>query len=226
MSTTIPTDGAGTGPAQAAEELNAGLAAADARVKDGAAGLQRIHQARLSQATRSVATLTAQYGADDPRVTAAQAYVAATQSAVARVALMCGQFELPAVQVSAAGWTLQGRVVDAKLQALARHTVFIVDERKAFLRQYGFAYTDAQGRFALSYAGADPTAPAPAASSLFIEVANTAALPVYLAATPFEPVAGAASYVDVVLPAGAKPIGDPPVPIREIALPPAKGKAS
>jgi hypothetical protein len=42
---------------------------------------------------------------------------------------------------------------------------------------------------------------------------------VYLSTTAFQPATGSASYQNVILSAGEKPIGDPPPEIREIALP-------
>ena len=60
-----------------ASKLKEALAAADRTVMQGIQGLQRIHQARLSQANRTLAVLTAQYGPTDPQVTAAQAAIAA-----------------------------------------------------------------------------------------------------------------------------------------------------
>jgi len=125
----------------------------------------------------------------------------------------------PAAQAPQSGWVLQGRVLDADLKPQARFTVFFVDDKKAFLRQYGFAYTDQTGYFELQFASTSSQPDAPAPTPLFIEVVNTDANPVYLSPSPLQPQVGAASFVNIVLPPGGEPIGDPPPEIRSIALP-------
>jgi hypothetical protein len=207
-------------PAQAAEQLKATLAAADTNATQQVQTLGQVHQARLAQANRTVAALTAQYGANDPRVKVAQAAVTATKTTISRVAMVGQQLAAPTVQVAATGWALQGRVLDAQLQPAAKFTVFLVDANKTFLQQYGFAYTDDTGYFLINYAGDSGQATtAPAATQLYLEVANTNANPVYLSSTAFQPVLGTATFQNVVLPAGGQPIGDPPQAIRTIALP-------
>jgi hypothetical protein len=209
----------GTDPStEAAKDLTEALSVADGVVRDGAQALQQVHQARLAQANRTLAALKAQYGADDPRVQAAQATVQATQATISRVSALRQQMATPTVQVAQSDWVLQGRVLDADLNPKARFTVFLVDDQKAFLRQYGFAYTDESGYFELHFAPSKPQ-PETAATQLFIEVANTDANPVYLSPNPFQPVIGGASFMNIVLPPGGEPIGDPPPEIRNIALP-------
>jgi hypothetical protein len=204
--------------ARNASALGNALSSADGAVEQGIQGLQRVHQARLSQATRNLAVLTAQLGSGDPQVVAAQANVTAIQTTISRVALAGQQMSLPAVQVSATGWALQGRVLDAQLNPAAGFTVFLVDQDKAFQSEYGFCYTDATGYFLINYAGA-PAGAAAATPALFIEVADTAANPVYLGATAIKPTLGQASYQTIALAAGAPPIGDPPAAIRAVAMP-------
>lgn len=202
---------------QATEQLKTALGSADSSVNQGIQSLGLVHQARLSQASRTVAALTAQYGASDPRVQAAQASVAVTKTTIARVSMVRQQVAVPAVQVAATGWALQGLVLDAQLQPAAKFTVFLVDAKKAFLPQYGFSYTDDTGYFLINYAGGQ--APAATATQFFVEIANTDADPVYLSSTAFQPVPGTASFQNIVLPAGGQPIGDPPQAIRDVALP-------
>jgi hypothetical protein len=149
-------------PSQAAEQFTATLTAADGNVTQGLQTLQRVHQARLSLAKRTLAALTAQYGANDPRVKAAQAAVTAKTTTIGKISLVRQQLTAPQVQVNKAGWALQGRVVDATLQPAARFTVFLVDGTKTYQQQYGFAYTDATGYFLISYAGDSNTTGGPA----------------------------------------------------------------
>lgn len=208
----------GANPAiDARSQLVEAIGSADIVANQGIVSLQQVHQARLSQANRTVASLTAQYGVNDPRVQSAQAAATATQSTISRVSTLRQQMAAPTVQPEQSGWALQGLVLDAQLKAAARFTVFFVDTANAFLQQYGFAYTDDTGYFVINYAGAATEAPAP--PQLFIEVVNTEANPVYLSATAFQPALGTASFQNIVLPAGSQPIGDPPPEIRRIAMP-------
>jgi hypothetical protein len=199
-----------------ADQLKSALTSADNAVLQGIQNLQSVHQARLAQANRTVAALKAQYGADDPRVKAAEAAVVARTTTIGRISMVQQQLVVPAVQVAPAGWALQGRVLDSNLQPLARFTVFLVDANKDFLKQYGFAYTDATGNFVLNYAG---DAKGTAAPPLFIEVVDTQANPVYLSSTQFVPVPGVTSFQNIVLAPGSQPIGDPTDAIRAVAMP-------
>jgi hypothetical protein len=204
-----------TDASQAAEQLKSTLSSADSTVSQAIQSLGLVHQARLSQASRTAAALKAQYGANDPRVKAAEAAVTAAKTTIGRVSMVGRQLAAPAVQVAKAGWALQGYVLDAQLQPAAKYTVFLVDANKTFLPQYGFAYTDDTGYFVINYAGGQ----VPAATQLFIEIANTEAKPVYLSSTAFQPAPGSTSFQNIVLPAGGEPIGDPPKEIRVVALP-------
>lgn len=229
-STTTGTTAASTTPsdtptaAQGAQQLQATLTAADSTANQQVQTLGQVHQARLAQANRTVTALTAQYGATDPRVKTAQAAVTAATTTIARVSMVGQQLAVPSVQVSATGWALQGRVLDAQLQPAAQFTVFLVDANNTFLQQYGFAYTDDTGYFLLNYAGSREETTTKRTSSaraaqLYLEIANTDADPVYLSTTAFQPVLGTATFQNIVLPAGGQPIGDPPQAIRAVALP-------
>jgi hypothetical protein len=212
---------------QLSSEFTTTLASADTSAAQGIQALQQVHQARLSLLTRTAATLQAQYGADDPRAKAAQTAVTATTATVGRIAMVSQQLGTTVPQVSPNGWALYGRVIDDQSKPLARYTVFLVDETKTYLEAYGFAYTDATGAFVLSYSGttegihavAQGKASSHAAPSLFIEVANARALPVYLGTTAFQPTVGAATYQQIIIPSGSQPIGDPPEAIRNVAMP-------
>jgi hypothetical protein len=210
------------------------LSTADSTAAQGVQILSNINQARLAQRTRAAASITARFGASSPQAVAAEAAVTASKATVARVAILNQQVSVATPQVSATGWALYGHVYDAQLQPVSAYTVFLVDAKKAYQSAYGFSYTDSTGYFLISFAG-DPASsqspaqessqPAAAASSqklpqLYIEIANSNALPVYLSTTAFQPTLGSATYQNITLPAGEPPIGDPPPEIRRIALPP------
>jgi hypothetical protein len=217
---------------QISGELTAALASADSTAAVRVQNLQWVHQARLSHLSRTAASLKAQYGADDPGVKAAEAAAAAANVAAARVSMVHQQLTTVDPQFALNGWALHGRVFSAQLQPVSGFTVFLVDAAKTYQQAYGFAYTDDTGYFLLKYAGPDSESQdrsqmatqAAAVPQLFIEVADTKALPVHLSTTAFEPVVGAATYQNITLRDGDHAIGDPPPEIRNIALPARKNK--
>jgi hypothetical protein len=209
------------------QQVGAALVSADTRASETVQNLQLIHKARLSGQTRAVAAAAAQYGSGSPEAKQAEAAVAAAKDTVARISVVHRQLTTPRPEVSSSGWVLQGRVFDAQLQPVSGDTVFLVDAAKAYQQAYGFAYTDETGYFVLNYSGPEKNtkgqAQAATAAQLFVEIANTRGLPVYLSTTAFQPAPGSISYQNIVLPAGEQPIGDPPEAIRNSALPPKKG---
>ena len=213
-------------------ELTSALSAADTTVAQRVTTLELVHQARLSQLTRTAASATRQYGAGSPQASAAQTAVDAAKTTVARVAVVNQQITTPAPQVAAGGWALYGRVFSAALQPLSGHCVFLVDPQNAYQGAYGFSYTDSTGYFVLSHAktpeGPQTRGKQEAAAShdatqtpasLFVEVVNPKGQPVLISTTPFQPAAGVATYQNITLPQGEQPIGDPPEEIRKIAFP-------
>ena len=212
---------------QLGAEITTALGTADTTAAQRIQDLQQVHQARVSQLTRTAAALKGQYGENDPGVKAAEANVAAATLTAARVGMAQRQATTPDPQISAHGWALHGRVFDAKLQPLSGFTVFLVDGSKTYQQAYGFAYTDESGYHLLNYSGQDAetqdnSAKTASAPDLFIEVANERGEPVYLSETPFQPAAGGATYLNIVLREGNLPIGDPPAQIRDVAIPPTR----
>jgi hypothetical protein len=195
------------------------LTTADANAAQSVQILQQVHQARLSQLTRKATSLKAQYGANDPRVQAAQSAVTATTATVSRIAMVNQQLTTATPKVSANGWALYGRVFDEQSKPLAKYTVFLVDSQNAYQEVYGFAYTDSTGYFLLSYAGTQAKSASHTATLLFVEIANAKGQPVYLSPTAFQPAPRSATYQNITVPSGNQPIGDPPEAIRKVALP-------
>jgi hypothetical protein len=204
---------------QVRTEFSTALASADANAAQSVHSLQQVHQARLSLLTRAAASLKTQYGADDPRVRAAQSAVTATTATVGRISLVNQQLTTAVPQVPANGWVLCGRVFDAQTKPLSRYTVFLVDSQNAYQEAYGFAYTDDSGYFLLSHVGTNAKASSHTVTPLFVEIANTKGLPIYLGTTALQPAPGSATYQNITIPAGAQPIGDPPAAIRSVAIP-------
>ncbi len=204
---------------QLRREIASALSSADARVAQSIENLQLVRQARLARLTRTAVALRAQYGPHDPQVKQAEADVAAANATVGRVSLAKQQVATPAPKVSATGWALHGRVVDAQFQPMSGFTVFLVDAEKAYQSEYGFAYTDNTGYFLINYPGSTSAAQPAPALQLFLEVADAKAQPVYLSTTPFQPMPGSTTYQNVVLASGDQPIGSPPASIRRTAMP-------
>jgi hypothetical protein len=213
------------------------VSAADTQASTSVSTLGLIQQARLTNQNRGVTLAEAQFGKNSTQATAASQAVTATKAASARINVVSQQVSTAQPPVAATGWALHGRIYSAALSPLAGYAVCLVDAQKNYQSAYGFAYTDASGYFLISYGGgtaasgvaATQSAPdattAPAATQLFLQVADASANPVLLSEKAFVPVVGVATYQAVTLPAGAKKIGDPPAEVRSLALPPMAPKA-
>jgi hypothetical protein len=203
--------------AQLGAAVTTALGSADAGGSQSIHNLTLVHSARLSQLKRTAATLKQQYGASDPNVKAAEAAVKTGGARVALLSAVHQQASTPAPKVSAKGWALQGRVFSSTLQPVQQLTVFLVDAKKTFQREYGFAYTDNTGYFLINFSvSADGQTNTP---QLFIEIANAGGKPIYLGTDIFSPGPGSTTYRNITLPAGEHPIGNPPADVRAGAIP-------
>jgi hypothetical protein len=225
-------------------EVSKALSSADSTTATRTRYLGLVHQARLAQLTRTAASVTAQFGKSSKQAQAAEASVSACKATVSLLTAATQQVNTPAPPVAPTGWALHGRIYNSQLQPSESYTVFLVDSQNTFQSAYGFTYTDSTGYFLLNFAGTPPAQnqqeppasqqagqpPTSAATEttsqvpaeLFVEIANSKGQPVYLAKVPFVPTTGVALYQNITLPAGEKPIGDPPQSIRNTALPPTK----
>jgi len=156
-------------------------------------------------------------------VKAAEAAAGAAASTAARVAIVQQEINTASPQAPAKGFVLNGRVYDSNLQPLPGMTVFLVDGNNTYLRQFGFEYTDDTGYFQIVVSDAGEQAAN--AEQIFLEVADTKSRPVYLSPTPVQPNTGNSLYQKIVIPAGGKPIGDPPKAVRDTAVPSKKKKS-
>jgi hypothetical protein len=199
------------------------LAQADAAAAGRIQELQRVYQARASQLSRRAADVKAQPGSTEAEVKRAEAAVASALAVSAQLGLVHRQFTTPEPSVPTSGWVLHGHVYKAAPNAdpapVRGFTVFLVDAAHTYQQAYGFAYTDESGYFVLKYEGADADA-ARATTTLFVQVADLKARPVYLSKTAFQPAAGAATYQDIVLRESDQPLGEAPAGARKTAKPP------
>lgn len=173
-------------------------------------GLNLISQARTNLLQRQAATLTAQFGASDSRVAALQNSIQSEQSLASKLGAVRDQAATPAPAVPANGWVLQGRVRDQNGKPVAQLTVLLVDNKKMWLRTYGYAFTDKTGYFILSYSpetcdkNEERTTP-----GLYLEVLDQEQQPLYIDTSPFQIAVGSMLYRDITLPSQT-PLGTPP----------------
>jgi len=217
-----PTSRATPSAEQFTSAAKTALAGADTNASTAVTNLNLVHQARVTQLNRAAVALKAKFGATDARTVAAQSALAAQTRIATQVSVASQQAATPAPTVAAGGWALHGRVYDAQLKPSARLTVYLVDNTKTYQQQYSFAYTDATGYFLINHA--PPAGEAAPTTPLYVAIANTKGEPVYVSATAFQPTTNVATYQNMSLAAGEKPIGDPPPEIRQVAIPPQTGK--
>ncbi|MGD0830502.1 MAG: DUF6519 domain-containing protein [Terracidiphilus sp.] len=200
------------------EKLNAGVGNFDTVSTSRVQQLSLTHQARIAQYTRIASVVTAQSGSTSPQAVAANAVVAASQTTVARIAMIKRQVSASAPAVAAAGWALYGAVYNSSNAPVSAYSLYFVDATNTYQNTFGIAYTAADGSFQLVYAGppAGQTAPT---TPLFVQVCNASGDPVYTSPTAFSPTVGAATYQVITLPAGEKPIGKLPIVFRDVAIP-------
>jgi len=206
--------------------LSTGLAAVDTTSASRIDNLGLVYQARVTQLTRTVNKLTAEYGSDSAKVVAAAAAVTATQGAAARVQIVKQQTTETAPVVTSAGWAVWGHVYDSNSQPLTRYCVFLVDAQKNYQQDYGFQFTDTDGAYTINFAGAttqDGQTP-PAPTNVFLAVTNAKAQLVYESTKPLGLALGSALYVDITLPVGEPVLGDLPTEIERVAQPNSNAK--
>jgi hypothetical protein len=197
------------------QQFDATLTHADAAIEQRLSVLALAQRARLSEQTRYAASLAAEYGAEDTGAKAAAAKAAALELTAARVTTVYQRAIVATPTVAAAGWALYGHIYDVNAKPIPKLTVYLVDERGAYLKAYGFVYTDETGAYLLR----SETAPE-AGVGLNLAIADAKGEPIYRDTSPRTPVVGQAVYADLRL-TSQTPIGDPPPPVRETGFPPA-----
>jgi hypothetical protein len=215
----------GLTPDAANSELDAGitggLAAVDTLSASRLDNLGLVHQARITQLTRTVNSLTAQFGADSRQVVAAQAAVSATQAVVARVLVVKQQTAETAPVVASGGWAVWGHVYSSTSTPLSGYCVFLVDAQKNYQCDYGFQFTDSTGAFVISYAGPASGGEQAAATlpTVYLAITNAKAQLVCEGAKALALALGSALYIDTTLAAGEPVVGDLPAEIKRVAQP-------
>ncbi len=200
------------------EKINGAVDQVDTTSADRVQQLSGIHRARLAQATRIAATITAQSGAGSTKAKAAQAAVTGLVASVTRIAMLKQQISVQPPAVTATGWALYGIVNNSSNAPVSAYSLYFVDSTNTYQNAFGVAYTAADGSFQLVYPGPAAGEGAPT-TQLFLQISNASGDPVYSSPTAFTPTPGVATYQVITLPAGEKPIGVLPVVFRGITIP-------
>ena len=139
-----------TDPSHLGSQVKEAFAAADVAAAERIQNLQWVHQARGTQFAREAADLKAEYGATHVAVKRAEDAAAAAKAAVTRLSSLHRQMTTEAPPVAPGGWALHGHVSTGDGKPVRGFTVFLVDAANAYQERYGFANTDAAGRFILA----------------------------------------------------------------------------
>jgi hypothetical protein len=205
--------------AAATQIQSTSTATTDAQTALQYTGLTQIRQARANQLQRQVTSLTQAYGANDPRVVAAQAALANQQTFASRLGLVQTDTSTTAPTAPANGWVIYGRVLNADNSPAPQLTVFLADETRAWLQQYAYAFTDQTGYFTLSSSSLGYQAQT---FSVYLEVSNSACKLMYIDSSPMSIAVGASISRDIVLSANV-PLGTAPCePSAAPSTPPAQ----
>jgi hypothetical protein len=201
--------------------LTTGLAAVDSLTASRLDNLGLVYQARITQLTRAVNSLTAQAGADAKQVVKAKAAVAATQSTVARVQMVKQRTVATAPVVTSGGWAVWGYVYDSKANPLSGYCVFLTDAQGNYQNAYGFQFTDSNGGFTINYAGTNAEGAQAAATppTVYLAITNAKAQLVSESAKALALTIGSALYIEITLAAGEPSLGELPGEIKRLAQP-------
>jgi hypothetical protein len=118
-----------------------------------------VQTARVSALKRAATAAIATYGAKSTEAAAANQAVTTGQAKTSQLQVLNQKTSTPQPTVPSTGWALHGRVYDANLNPQESYTVFLVDEQKNYISDYGFSYTDSTGYFLIQNSGTPPSAP-------------------------------------------------------------------
>lgn len=218
--------------AQLTESLQRAAASADRLSHTRLDALAAVHQARIARRARAVSGLTDLHGSSDPQVLAAQRNLDATRTVATRVDLVRRQAIAKAPTVESGGWAVWGHVYNSAFHPLAAYTVFLVDEQKHYLGDYGYSATDAEGSFAIVFSPGqtkeDEASPEPSQKEstappvVFLGLADAKGKELVPLGAPLNLVFGRALYIDTVIPADSASLVTLPADVRKGAMPPSK----
>ncbi|MEY2521179.1 MAG: hypothetical protein QOF24_2938 [Verrucomicrobiota bacterium] len=139
----------------AAEQLTANfesdLAATDRARSEALEGLQQLSTAKASHMQRARARLIDRLGAEDPRVLELNGVIASNQLRTRALKLEVDRARAGIVEADDQGWALHGYVWNQGLVGQPNLTVATYDRDGRWVRTLGYACTDTNGYFKLSY---------------------------------------------------------------------------
>jgi hypothetical protein len=133
-----------------AQNLNKALEAGDPLRLDGLVELQRVRTVKAGNLEREQTRLTKKYGADHARVAEIAAKRDINHVLLRDVAHGISRASTPTVRADADAWTLHGHVRNRGGKGLPKLTVTLVDDKKKWIEEAGFACTDGDGYFRLT----------------------------------------------------------------------------
>jgi len=136
------------------QTLDPVTASITAQVPQQFATMAAVRQARINLFQRQLTALQSQPGANAQTVATLQSSIQSQKLSLAALSAVNTQAATPAPPVPAHGWVLYGRITDTNSQPVPKLTVSLTNQERTWLRQYGYAFTDANGNFSLTYAPA------------------------------------------------------------------------
>lgn len=207
-----------------AKGLNQGLETADPQRLAGLQRLQRVRTVKDTGLKREEARLKEKLGPDHPRVAALAVKLNANQELKRDVELGISRAETPAVRSDPNSWVLHGHVRNRARTGLANLTIGLYDQKKKWIEELGYACTDNNGYFHLSYESEKPAAAEGVASTrpeaskqattqggqAYIHVLDSKGATLYVDERPLEPTPGEVDYREIILDGEAASCAPPP----------------
>jgi len=199
-----------TKPDPAAVEQLAGtfesdLASTDLARSEALEGLQQVRLAKANHLERQRVRLANRLGAEDPRVLELNGIITSNQRLTRAVQLEVNRARTNTVQADERGWILHGYVWNQDRKGQPNLTVTLSDLAGQWVRLLGYACTDKNGYFKLSYqqsTGKGTEAMAVAADispEMFIWVSDHKESVLYRDKRPMSVVLGEIQYREIIL---------------------------
>ncbi len=194
------------------QALEQAITGADPARATGLQDLHRVRAAKTKGMEREQARLGQKFGARDARVLALQQRIESDRGFVRDLAIEIDHARTEAPVADENTWIVHGFVRDKELTGIPNLTVAIFDEKGVWMREVGFACTDARGYFKLSFssarAGEGTSTFSPAAATtraatrvpeFFIHVLDKTGSHICIDKRPLTPQLGNVDYREIIL---------------------------
>lgn len=132
---------------EVAANLDKTLDQADPQREAGLVQLARVHSAKQTLLQREQARLETKLGRSHPRVQALARKRAVNTALLREVNLDLARAATPPLDIDDDTWLLHGRVMDRDRKGLPGLTLTLVDAKGNWVREFGYACSDARGYF-------------------------------------------------------------------------------